>query len=197
MNERTFNASEAHKLEDPERLLWLPPGEVIARLPVKIGMMVADIGAGTGFFAIPFARHIGPDGRVFAVDLQREMLDILQSKLSGAGMPGNIGLHPGTATATGLIDRSVDLVFLANIWHELDDHPAVLGEAARILAPGGRISVLDWRPDVERPPGPRLDHRIAMDKVELTLSTAGWRCLICDLIGRHSYLVVAEPPASQ
>jgi ubiquinone/menaquinone biosynthesis C-methylase UbiE len=191
MNEKTFRVSEVHRLEDPERLLWLPPGEVVARLSLTLGMTIADIGAGTGFFAVPFARQIGPAGQVFAVDLQREILDILQAKLAATEMPSNIELRQGTATATGLADNIADLVFLANVWHELEDHSAVLKEAARISRPRGRIAILDWRTDVGRPPGPPIDHRIALQQVERTLSDAGWHCLTSGPVGQFSYLATA------
>ncbi len=191
MNEKTFRVSEVRRLEDPERLLWLPPGEVAARLSLTLGMTIADIGAGTGFFAVPFARDIGPAGRVFAVDLQSEILDILQAKLAAPEMPSNIELRQGAANATGLADNTADLVFLANVWHELEDHSAVLKEAARISRPRGRIGILDWRTDVGRPPGPPIDHRIALQQVERTLSDAGWHSLTSGPVGQYSYLATA------
>jgi SAM-dependent methyltransferase len=69
----------------------MPPDEVIDRLDLKPGMVVADIGAGTGFFALPFARAVAPAGMVWAVDLQPAMLKILEEKLHREGAPDNIG----------------------------------------------------------------------------------------------------------
>ena len=82
MNDRVFKHTEAHKLEDPERLKWLPAAEILAHLRVAPGMKVADVGAGTGYFSIPIARAVGALGHVFAVDLQPEMLALLRGKLS-------------------------------------------------------------------------------------------------------------------
>ena|SRR5579884_3037603 len=190
LNERTFRASEFRKLEDPERLKWLPPIDVVGRLGLFSGMTIADVGAGTGYFSIPFAREIGDAGRVFAVDLQPEMLDILAAKLAQPGAPANIVTMVGAATETGIADRSCDLVFLANIWHELEDHDAVLRESARILRRPGKIAILDWRPGVQRPPGPPLDHRISSDAVVEALKTAGWKADAPHSIGPYSYLVI-------
>ncbi len=187
MNERTFRASQAHKLEDPERLNSLPPAQVMASLGLRPGMVVADVGAGTGYFAIPFAREVD---RVFAVDFQPEMLDLLRQKLDVTGAPGNVELVAGSAVETGLKDGSCDLVFLANIWHELDDHAAVLREARRVLRGTGRVAVLDWRADVERPPGPPLDHRITMEAAASTLKDEGWNLQGSETIGVYSYMVV-------
>ncbi|MFB3917635.1 MAG: class I SAM-dependent methyltransferase [Terriglobales bacterium] len=204
MSERTFKPSEVHKLEDPARLTWLPPAEVLSRLALQPGMVVADIGAGTGYFAIPIARAVfiathsagqEYEGKVFAVDSQEEMLHKLREKLSQPGMPGNIELIHGSAADTHLQDRSCGLVLMANVWHELDDHRSALTEAGRILQRDGRLAILDWRPDVSRPPGPPLDHRIAPGEVVERLSAQGWSCRESSNVGTFSYLVIAAPPS--
>jgi ubiquinone/menaquinone biosynthesis C-methylase UbiE len=192
MSEKIFNPSNIHKLEDPERLTWLAPQDVIRLLNLASGMSIADIGAGSGFFAFPFARVIEPDGRLCAVDLQPEMLEFLRAKLRSAASPRNLELIAGTATATNLKDASCDLVFLGNVWHELDDHARVLLEMARILRPGGRVAILDWRTDVQNPPGPPAGHRIAAADTTAALQAAGWAVLQTTDVGRYSYLVIAR-----
>ncbi|MCX6621141.1 MAG: methyltransferase domain-containing protein [Acidobacteria bacterium] len=152
MNDRTFKAADAHRLEDPERLKWLPPDDAVRALSIAPGMVIADVGAGTGYFTLPFARAVAPGGRVLAVDLQPGMLSLLGAKLEAPGAPGNVELLEGTASRTGIAGLACDLFFLANIWHELDDAEEVLAEAARTLKRAGRIAILDWRPDVDRPP---------------------------------------------
>ena len=123
-NERIFKPSEAHKLEDPARLTWLPPSEVLARLRLRPGRNVADIGAGTGYFVLPIARETAPTGTLFAVDMQPEMLGKLRENLTSPNAPQNIELIEGDAAATTLGNESCDLVLMANLWHELDDHAA-------------------------------------------------------------------------
>jgi SAM-dependent methyltransferase len=192
MNQKTFEPSKAHSLDDPQRLTWMPPGEVIERLGLKPGMVVADIGAGTGFFALPLARSVGSGGMVWAVDLQPEMLRLLEEKLRRNGDSGNIRLLEGDAAHTDIADGTCDVAVLANLWHELDDLRAVLAEMRRILRPGGRIAILDWRNDVTCPPGPPLEHRIAADRTEATLRGAGWRNLSLCLLGPYSYFLIAS-----
>jgi len=194
MNDRVFRHTEAHKLEDPERLKWLPPAEVLAQLRIAAGMKVADIGAGTGYFAIPMARAVGASGQVLAIDLQPEMLDLLREKLNGPETPRNIALRQGAAAQIPLPDASVDVAFYANIWHELDDHGAVLREAWRILAPTGRIAILDWRKDMTPPPGPPQEHRLSAESVVSFLQCNGWRRIGSQNVGAFAYLATADAP---
>ena len=192
MNDRVFRASEAARLDSPERLIWLPPDEVIEKLALRPGMVVADIGAGTGYFALPMAWQVAPDGAVYAVDMQVEMLAILRAKLAVAQVD-NVLVIQGEAARTGLQSSSCDLLLLANIWHELDDLPAVVAECRRILRPAGRIAILDWRPDVSQPPGPPLHHRIPAHQVAKLLTDSGWSSVGESQVGAYSYLVVASP----
>jgi ubiquinone/menaquinone biosynthesis C-methylase UbiE len=193
MNNRVFTVAEAYKLEDPERLKWLPPKEVLEELRAAPGLVVADIGAGTGFFSLPLASAVAPGGKVYAVDFQADMLKLIAQKLAAAG-PANIELVEGSAVETHLAAQSCDLALLANVWHELDNTPSVLREMERILKPGGQLAVLDWRPDVTRPPGPPLDHRISSDHVHLAALSAGWQNGTSRNIGLYSYMVTCSRP---
>lgn len=193
MSDRRFNATQAHRLDAPERLMWLPPAEVISTLAVRPGDSIADIGAGTGYFALPLAAAAGQHGVVYAVDAQAEMLAHLRQKLHD-GSVTNIELMHAEADATSLPDCSCNLVLLANIWHEFVDHIAVLQESKRILKAGGRIAILDWRPDVERNAGPPLDHRISAADALRDLHTAGFVRTGHQNAGKYSWLVQGEIP---
>lgn len=187
-NERTFNPAHAERLDAPERRVWLPPEEVLERLSLTPGVDVADVGAGTGYFAIPIAGAVAP-GRVYAVDFELCMLDILRSRATGRS---NIELIEGTAEQTTIPAHSCDRVLLANLWHELDKRELVLRECARILRIGGQIVILDWRTDVEQPPGPPLPHRVPPNEVERLLVSEGWIRPRTSLVGTYSYVVAAE-----
>jgi ubiquinone/menaquinone biosynthesis C-methylase UbiE len=194
MSSRRFKPTEAHRLEDPERLNWLPPSEVLSLLPLRSGMRVADIGAGTGYFALPIAREIGPSGKVWAVDVEPQMLAKLKEKIESAGGPQNVELFEGEATNTRLPPGELDLLLMANLWHELDDPGRALREANRLLRIGGRLAILDWRPDVDRPPGPPLDHRIPPAEVNDFLESHGWAVEHFSHVGRYSYFLLAVSP---
>ena len=191
-NERTFKASSAAKLDDPARLVYLPPAEAASRLNLAPGQVVADIGAGSGYFSIPFAGCLAPGGRVYAVDFQPEMLAILAARLKG---DEPIEARLGAASETGLPDSSCDIAFLAMIWHELDDREAVLAECRRVLRPSGRVAILDWRGDLSGPPGPPEDHRVRREALESLLSECGWHVESAADFGPYAYLVVAAQSA--
>ena len=194
-NERTFHPRESHKLDDPDRMRWLPPAEVIKGLRLEPGCVVADIGAGTGYFTMPIARAVAP-GHVHAVDLQEAMLERIETRLQQEPA-ANVSVQQGQASATGLAERTCDRVLLANIWHELDDRDETLEEARRLLRPQGLLGIVDWRHDAVRPPGPPLEHRVAMEELQRTLRERGWTIHEAASLGSYSYFVLASPPHDQ
>lgn len=194
MNDRVFKHAHAYKLEDPERLKWLPPAEVLSRLHLPMGAHVADVGTGTGYFSIPIAKAVGDAGKVFAVDLQQEMLDKLGPKLEQPDAPQNISLHLGAASQLPLADDSVDLAFYANIWHELDDREAALREAIRVAKSNGKIALLDWRSDKAPPPGRPQEHRIPAEAGVAFLQSNGCHRVSCYNVGQYNYIITAELP---
>ncbi|MEO8215665.1 MAG: methyltransferase domain-containing protein [Acidobacteriota bacterium] len=191
MNERTFSHQRAHKLEDADRRTWLPPDELISRLSLDVGMAVADVGAGTGYFAFPAARAVAP-GIVYALDSQPEMLEKIREKLSSDPLRNLLPVY-GEAEQTRLPSATADRVLIANVWHELDRRERVLEEMRRTLRPGGFLAILDWRDDVERPPGPPHEHRVAMSAVVDLLVSRSWRVLSAEEFGMYNYLVLADP----
>jgi ubiquinone/menaquinone biosynthesis C-methylase UbiE len=191
MHDKRFPASQAERLDSPERLLWLPPADVIRALGVHTGETIADVGAGTVYFSLPLSSAVGAAGKVYAVDGQSEMLAWLKVKLDQAEF-ANIELMHAEAEQSGLPASTCDLFFLANLWHEIEDRVAVLLEARRVLKKGGRIAILDWRPDVKPVAGPPLSHRIAPAVALREMRFAGFEQLASAEVGRYSWLVQGE-----
>jgi ubiquinone/menaquinone biosynthesis C-methylase UbiE len=191
MNERRFNSAHAHRLDDPSRRAWLPAAEVLAAMALHSGETIADVGAGTGYFSLPLAQAVGSQGRVYAVDAQKEMLSLLRQKLDEFTLP-IVELIHAEADNTGLPGSCCDLVFAANVWHEFDDHAAVLLESARVLKADGRIAILDWRTDVLPEHGPPLEHRLDWFYTVDALRSSGFQKVATSNVGLYSWLVLGE-----
>jgi len=170
---KLFNPERKDRLDRPERAAWQKPDDVVATLGLEPGMAVADIGAGTGYFAFRIAPLVGASGMVYAVDLQQEMLDTVQERAEEQGVKSITFVKSGPV-ATTLPDDTVDLVFLSSITHEYDDIDEGIAECARITKPGGRIAVVDWAYR-ETEVGPPLDHRLDPEKLIAAIKKAGFR----------------------
>lgn len=192
-NHKRFNPENLHRLEDPDRQQLFPVDHILSIAGVKPKMTVADIGVGTGYFAIPIAKLIAPLP-LYGVDVSPEMLAYLRNKLAQPAMPKNIQLSNGEATATNLPDACCDVVLLSAVWHEIDETAAALAEFERILRPGGRLVLIDWSPEGVRPPGPPLEHRISLATVRDTLARSNWKTVRAEEINSSIYLAVAQRP---
>lgn len=141
MNVRASLHTQAGKLDEPERLKWLPPSDVMAALDVHSEMAVVDVGAAfrlqTGWGFRGCLRGGFATGNA----------GLLKKKLFSGKKLCKIELLQGKADCASLPDQSADLVLLANIWHELDSLEAVLRETRRLLKSGGRLAILDWWAD--------------------------------------------------
>ncbi len=116
---------------------------LVENLPLEPDSVVADIGAGTGYFSFRIAERV-PYGRVFAVDIQQQMLDIIESRKRD-GAPGNVETVLGTERDPGLPEATVDLILLVDAYHEFS-YPREMGEAmARALRPGGWLVLIEYR----------------------------------------------------
>ena len=166
-----FDVAHRSHLDSEERRSYLDPPSILHAFGIRPGMRIADVGSGTGFFAIPAAAIVGPKGRVYAVDLSPEMLEDLQAKLARTPQRSLEAVR-STEDRIPLPDGSVDFVFMACVLHELDG-PGTLLEARRILRRGGRLGVVDWKKeDMEF--GPPKAHRLAEDEAMAVLSDAGF-----------------------
>jgi ubiquinone/menaquinone biosynthesis C-methylase UbiE len=190
-NERRFDPKSKAKLEAPDRGEQFPVDAILDASGVCGMLMVADIGAGSGYFTLPIGRRVGK-GKVFAVEPSAELLEVIRGKLAADDAPKNVELVAAEDSATGLAEASCDLIFLCAVWHEIDDHTASLREFSRIAAPNAKLAIVDWSPDGIRPPGPPLEHRIARAKVEKTLEEGGWGVVKSDVVTAYTYIVVGQ-----
>ena len=145
---------------------------VITNLPLEDNSVVADIGAGTGYFSFPVARRV-PEGRVIAVDIQEEMLNIIEMRKKQAGI-GNIETVLGSTTDPNLPAETVDLAFIVDAYHEFS-HPFEMSQAIfAALKPGGRLVLIEYRGENASVPIKRL-HKMTQQQVRKEMQALGFR----------------------
>lgn len=131
-------------LDRPEREAEEAPSKLVAALPLKPGDVVADVGAGSGYLSFLMAPRVAPRGKVLAVDIQQEMLDILRARMEERGVT-NVHTVLGTITDPKLPAGSVDLILMVDVYHEFS-HPYEMTQAmVRSLKPGGRLVFVEYR----------------------------------------------------
>jgi ubiquinone/menaquinone biosynthesis C-methylase UbiE len=155
----------------PARAAWQKPAAVIRALGLAQGQTVADVGAGPGYFTLRLARAVGPAGRVFAVDPEPVMLEVLRRRLERAGLR-QVTPVLGRVDDPSLPRAACDVVFLANAYHHLRDGPRFLQRLVRALKPGGRLINIDWERR-ETPVGPPVRHRVARETFLAAARRAG------------------------
>lgn len=153
-------------LENPARVAGLRVDEVIARLRLKPGDVVADLGAGSGLFAFPMAKAVAPGGRVYAVELDEGFLTHMRTKATAESVR-NIVPVLGTFTDPALPARDVDVAFFHDVLHHVQDRAAYLKSVAGYVKPGGRIVVIDLNPDSS-------PHRDQAELIVTKEQTAAW-----------------------
>ena len=178
-------------LERPEREREERTDLLIDLLPIEPDDVVADIGAGTGYFTFPVAERV-PDGRVLAVDIQPEMLAIIEER-NRASTLGNVETVLGRIDDPGLAASSVDLIFIVDAYHEFS-HPYEMGTVmASALRPGGQLVLVEYRAEDRRVPIKRL-HKMSQAQAKKEMAAIGleWVRTEDDLPQQH-VLIFRKP----
>jgi ubiquinone/menaquinone biosynthesis C-methylase UbiE len=132
----------------PTRAAWQHPDRVIESLQIEPGDVVADIGAGKGYFTFRLAKAVGPEGRVYAVEVDDDLTAQLESEAQERGYE-NVVVVRGEFADPLLPDGTIEIVFLCNTYHHIDDRAAYFSGVRGDLAPGGRVAVIDMKDDLK------------------------------------------------
>jgi len=123
---------------------WQRPERVIEALVLAPGVVVADLGSGTGYFTLRFARAVGSSGRVFAIDTDTSLLAEIARSAAAEGLANVVTVEAGDQLE---LPVPVDVVFLSNVYHHLTDQQRYFADARTLLAPGGRVAIVESRPE--------------------------------------------------
>jgi ubiquinone/menaquinone biosynthesis C-methylase UbiE len=159
-------------LERPEREDEEAPSKALDALELKPGMVVADIGAGSGYYASRMAKRVGPSGRVYATDIQQGMIDLLDRRIRSEGL-SNVTTVLGGMDDPKLPANSIDLAIMVDVYHELQQPQIFLQRLKPAFKPGGRLVLLEFRK--EDPKVPILEvHKMSVAEVKQELEAEGF-----------------------
>lgn len=178
---RLFAPQDLGLLEGPDRDAWQKPDQIMDALNIADGSVVADLGAGGGWFTVRLARRVGPHGRVYAEDIQPQMIEAIDRRVSREGLT-NVKSVLGKAFDPLLPSASLDAALMVETYHELDDPITLLKNVARALKPQGRLGIVDYKKDGGGP-GPPLEERVDPESVLRDAQAAGLR-----FIGGETFL---------
>jgi SAM-dependent methyltransferase len=178
----------AHVFDDPARDAWQKPHEVIQALALDADATVADIGAGTGYFAVRLANML-PSGRVYAVDIEPDMVRYLAERARREKRDNLVAI--AAAPDDPKLPGKVDLILMVDVYHHIEDHVAYFRGLARYLDANGRIAIIDFRPD--SPMGPPKAARIADGQVRAELRDAGYRLVQEHRFLPNQYFLIFQP----
>jgi ubiquinone/menaquinone biosynthesis C-methylase UbiE len=171
MTNRFENAEAlAKRFDDPARDAWQRPDEVLRALRVIAGQSVADIGAGTGYFAVRLARA-NPTGRVYGVDVEPSMIAYLRARATRDSL-ANVTAVLASPDSPNL-PAAVDLVLIVDTYHHLPNRVDYFRRLQSMLKPGARVAIIDFRPDATM--GPRHEFRFSEEKIRSEMEAAGYR----------------------
>ena len=168
-------------LEDPKRDAYQKPQEVMTALGLKPGEIIADIGAGSGYFTFRLAHHVGDKGKVYAVDVSPDMILYINRRIRDLKLNNVVSILADPDDPL-LPDRSVNRFFFSESWHHIENQKKYLSLMKRMLKPGGEIVMIDFHKR-DLPVGPPLQMKIAREDLIKQMESNGFR-----LAKEHNFL---------
>ena len=195
---RLFKAEDLGILEGPDRDVWQRPDQIMDALGIAEGSVVAELGVAGGWFTIRLARRVGPNGTVYAEDIQATMLDVIKRRLPRENL-NNVKTVLGAADDPKLPEK-VDAIVIVDAYHEMDQPIAMLRSAAGALKDDGRLGIVEFTL-AGGGPGPPMDERLDPERVIREANAADLVLVARPNFLRYQYMLVfgkkAASPAAR
>lgn len=185
---RLFPPQDLGLLEGPDRDAWQKPDQVMDALLIADGSVVADLGAGGGWFTIRLARRVGPNGLVYAEDIQRQMIEAIDRRVQREGLR-NVRTILGTEDDPRLPSGSLDAVLIVDAYHEIGKPLGLLRNVLPALKPKGLLAIVEFKPG-NGGPGPPAAERVDRATVVRDAASTGFRLLKTEEFLPYQYLLV-------
>jgi ubiquinone/menaquinone biosynthesis C-methylase UbiE len=178
-------------LEDPERDEYQKPHEVLSALKIKSGEVIADIGAGTGYFTFRLAHFVGDKGKVYAVDVSPDMIRHINRRIRDTKSVNVVSILAEPDDPL-LPDRSVNRIFICDVWHHVENQAKYLSLMNKMLKPGGEVVMIDFQKK-ELPFGPPLQMKVAREDLIRQMESSGFRLSKEHTFLQYQYFLVFTP----
>jgi ubiquinone/menaquinone biosynthesis C-methylase UbiE len=178
-------------LEDPKRDAYQKPHEVVQALGLKSGEVIADIGAGSGYFTFHLARQVGPSGKVYAVDVSPDMIRHINRRIRDT-KASNVVAVLAEPDDPLLAEQSVNRFFICDVWHHVENQAQYLSLMKKTLKPGGEVIMIDFH-KADIPVGPPLQMRIDREDLIKQMESGGFRIKHEHTFLPYQYFLVFAP----
>ena len=168
---RLFPPQELGLLEGPDRDAWQRPEQIMDALQIGEGSTVGDLGAGGGWFTVRLARRVGPNGRVYAEDVQAEMIVAIERRIAREGLDKIVKTVLGTQTDPKFPEL-LDAVLIVDAYPEMAQPVTLFRNLAKSLKPTGTVGVVNWKKDGGGP-GPKMEERVDSERIIRDARAAG------------------------
>ena len=185
---RLFPPEDLGLLDAPDRDIWQRPDQVMDALAIAEASVVADVGAGGGWFTVRLARRVGPNGIVYAEDVQAEPLTAISRRVAAEGLR-NVKTIRGLRNDPRLPPRSLHAALMVDAYSEIEDRVTFLRNLAKSLRPDGRLGVVDFTL-AGGGPGPATEERVSPDSVIRDAANAGLRLLSQETFLEYQYFLI-------
>ncbi|HEY2434299.1 MAG TPA: class I SAM-dependent methyltransferase [Vicinamibacterales bacterium] len=192
---RLFPPTELGLLEGPDRDAWQRPDQIMDALQIGESSVVADLGAGGGWFTVRLAQRVRPNGLVYAEDIQPQMIQAIERRVQREGFAKNVITVRGTADDPRLPGGTLDAVLIVDAYHEIERPITLLTNVRASLKPTGVVAIINSKKDGGGP-GPTMDERIDPETVIADAAAAGLELRKRENFLRYQYMLTFGPAAS-